>query len=200
MMIFVAQCLRANAGSPTGAHRSSFYLKASVTERISSQFEQRRFNRHAGNGRGSAQRRSLSRSMRCRARSARPAERPNAAFSNQGSPRRPRDRRGFSLRPSPRHHHIPRALGQHHVRRFQFTAHPTDCGRDARRGADRAVCRRAAVSQLPVAQSPRRFQPARLLFASRCPADGRHDRLRCGGMVSGLSVLQSPTGAEETNC
>ena len=46
-------------------HCESFSL--ATLERTSSQFEQRRFDRHAGNGRGGAQRRALSSSMRCRA-------------------------------------------------------------------------------------------------------------------------------------
>jgi hypothetical protein len=51
--------------------------------------------------------------MRRRARSTRPAQRPDAPLSHQGRSWRPCHRRGFSLRSRPRHHHIPSPLGQH---------------------------------------------------------------------------------------
>ena len=93
-------------------NRSRGLRDASLTERISSQFEQRRFNRHAGNGRGSAQRWSLSSAMRCGARGPRAVEWPHAPFPYQSCSRRSSNGGGFSLRSSPRHHHVPRTLGR----------------------------------------------------------------------------------------
>jgi hypothetical protein len=171
------------------------------TERISSQFEQRRFDRHAGHSGSSTQWRSLPSSMRRRARGARSAQRPDAPLSHQGGSGRSRDRRGFSLRSGSRHHHIPRSLGQSHVRRFQLTTLTTHRRCHAGRSAGIAgiaVSRCPALSQLPLEKAARRRQRGGFLFASRRAADGRHDRIRSRGMVPRLRVLQSASGAEET--
>ena len=80
-----------------------------------SRLEQRRFNRYARNGCGSAQRRFVSRPVRCRSRSARPAERPHAAFSYQGCARRSGHRGSLSVRSRSRHHYIPGSVGHHNT-------------------------------------------------------------------------------------